>query len=136
MGARFEALNEGVLAAALKSTEYFFAISISQKVRCPFMANLWIRSGCDMKVGESAETYQVEAHFKALIMAILVALSRILEIFFHFMFHCRAVLYFYVTFGSIRIQAVNGIKQSKTLTHNLYKRGCKKEKSTRNALLY
>ena len=34
MGARFEALNEGVLAAASKSTGYFFAISISQKVRC------------------------------------------------------------------------------------------------------
>ena len=30
-----EALDEGVLAAALKSTGYFFAISISQKVRCP-----------------------------------------------------------------------------------------------------
>ena len=34
MGARFEALDEGILAAALKSTGYFFAISISQKVRC------------------------------------------------------------------------------------------------------
>ena len=34
MGARFEALDEGVLAAASKSTGYFFAISISQKVRC------------------------------------------------------------------------------------------------------
>ena len=33
MGARFEALDEGVLAAASKSTGYFFAISISQKVR-------------------------------------------------------------------------------------------------------
>ena len=32
--ARFEALNEGVLAAASKLTGYFFAISISQKVRC------------------------------------------------------------------------------------------------------
>ena len=38
----------------------------------PFMASLWIRSGYDMKVGKSAETYQVGAHFKALIMAILV----------------------------------------------------------------
>ena len=34
MGARFKALDEGVLAAALKSTGYFVAISISQKVRC------------------------------------------------------------------------------------------------------
>ena len=34
MGARFEALDEGVLAAASKLTWYFFAISISQKVRC------------------------------------------------------------------------------------------------------
>ena len=34
MGARFEALDEGVLAAASKSIGYFFAISISQKVRC------------------------------------------------------------------------------------------------------
>ena len=33
MGARFEALDEGVLAAASKSTGYFFAISISLKVR-------------------------------------------------------------------------------------------------------
>ena len=34
MGARFEALDEGVLAAASKSTGYFLAISISQKVWC------------------------------------------------------------------------------------------------------
>ena len=34
MGARFEALDEGVLAAASKSTGNFFAISISHKVRC------------------------------------------------------------------------------------------------------
>ena len=33
VGARFEALDEGVLVAASKSTGYFFAISISQKVR-------------------------------------------------------------------------------------------------------
>ena len=33
-GARFAALDEGVIAAASKSTGYFFAISISQKVRC------------------------------------------------------------------------------------------------------
>jgi len=48
------------------------------------MASLWIRSGYDMKVGKSAETYQVGAHFKALIKAILVAPSRTLEKFFSF----------------------------------------------------
>ena len=37
-----------------------------------------------MKVGKSAETYQVGAHFKALIKAILVAPSRTLERFFSF----------------------------------------------------
>ena len=52
--------------------------------KIPFMASLWIRSGCDMKVEPSVETYQVEAHFKALIKAILVAPSRILENFFLF----------------------------------------------------
>ena len=51
----------------------------------PFMASLWIRSGCDMKVEVSAETYQVGAHFEALTKAVLVAPSRILENFFHFM---------------------------------------------------
>ena len=35
-----------------------------------------------MKVGKSAETYQVGAHFKALLKAILVAPSRTLEKFF------------------------------------------------------
>ena len=50
----------------------------------PLMASLWIMSGYDMKVGKSAETYQVGAHFKALIKAILVAPSRILENFFLF----------------------------------------------------
>ena len=50
----------------------------------PFMASLWIRSGYDMKVEASAETYQVGAHFKALLKAILVAPSRILENFFSF----------------------------------------------------
>jgi len=50
----------------------------------PFMASLWIRSGYDMKIGKSAETYQVGAHFKALIKAILVAPSRNLEKFFSF----------------------------------------------------
>ena len=44
-----------------------------------------------MKVEVSAETYQVGAHSKALIKAILVASSRVLEDFFHFMFPCRAV---------------------------------------------
>ena len=48
----------------------------------PFMASLLIRSGCDMKVDPSAEKYQVGVHFKALIEAILVAPSRILENFF------------------------------------------------------
>ena len=43
VGARFEALDEGVLAAASKSTGYFFAISISQKVRC-VMTNKKARS--------------------------------------------------------------------------------------------
>ena len=37
-----------------------------------------------MKVEPSVETYQVGAHFKALIKAILVAPSRILENFFSF----------------------------------------------------
>ena len=37
-----------------------------------------------MKVDPSVETYQVGAHFKALIKAILVAPSRILENFFSF----------------------------------------------------
>ena len=37
-----------------------------------------------MKVGKSAETYQVGVHFKALIKAILVAPSRTLEKFFSF----------------------------------------------------
>ena len=50
----------------------------------PFMASLWIRSGCDMKVDPSVETNQVGAHFKALIKAILVAPSRNLENFFSF----------------------------------------------------
>ena len=48
----------------------------------PFMASLWIRSGCDMKVEVSAETYQVGAHFEALIKAILVIPSRIPTNFF------------------------------------------------------
>ena len=48
----------------------------------PFMASLWIRSGCDMKVDPSVETYQVGAHFKALIKAILVAPLKSFERFF------------------------------------------------------
>ena len=48
----------------------------------PLMASLWIRSGYDMKVDPSVETYQVGAHFKALIKAILVGPSRMLENFF------------------------------------------------------
>ena len=48
----------------------------------PLMASLWIRSGYDMKVGKSAETYQVGAYFKALIKAILVARLKSFERFF------------------------------------------------------
>ena len=48
----------------------------------PFMASLWIRSGYDMKVEMSAETYQVGAHFKALIKAILVPPLKSFERFF------------------------------------------------------
>ena len=48
----------------------------------PFMASLWIGSGYDMKVEVSAETYQVGAHFKALIKAILVAPLKSFERFF------------------------------------------------------
>ena len=48
----------------------------------PFMASLWIRSGYDMKVEMSAETYQVGAHFKALIKAILVSPLKSSERFF------------------------------------------------------
>ena len=40
----------------------------------PFMASLWIRSGYDVKVEVSAQTYQVGARLKALNKAILVAL--------------------------------------------------------------
>ena len=47
------------------------------------MASLWFRSGYDMKVEVSAETYQVGAHFKALInKAILVATLKSFERFF------------------------------------------------------
>ena len=52
--------------------------------KIPFMASLWSRSGCDMKVELSAETCQVGAYFRALIKAILLAPSRILENFFPF----------------------------------------------------
>ena len=38
-GAHFEALDEGVLTAAFKSTGYFFPISISLKVRC--VVSVW-----------------------------------------------------------------------------------------------
>ena len=48
------------------------------------MASLWIRSGYDMKVEVSAETYQVGAHFKALNEAVLMALAKILENLFPF----------------------------------------------------
>ena len=45
----------------------------------PFMASLWIRSGYDMKVGTSAETYQEGAPFKALIKAIFVEYNDIMD---------------------------------------------------------
>ena len=48
----------------------------------PLMASLWIRSGYDMKVEVSTETYQVGAHFKALNKAVLVAALKTLEKFF------------------------------------------------------
>ena len=48
----------------------------------PFMASLWIRSGYDVKVGMSAQTYQVGAHFKALNKVVLVAQLKSLEKFF------------------------------------------------------
>ena len=48
----------------------------------PFMASLWIRSGYDVKVEVSAQTYQVGAHFKALNKAVLVALLKTFEKFF------------------------------------------------------
>ena len=50
--------------------------------KIPFMASLWIRSGYDVKVEVSAQTYQVGAHFKALNKAVLVALLKTLEKFF------------------------------------------------------
>ena len=43
------------------------------------MASLWIRSGYDIKVEVSAQTYHVEARFKALNQADLVALLKSLE---------------------------------------------------------
>jgi len=61
----------------------------------PFMASLWIRSGYDMKVGKSVETYQVEAHFKAL-KAILVAPSRTLDKFFSFHVSLPRFVYHYL----------------------------------------
>ena len=49
-----------------------------------FMASLWIRSGYDVKVEVSAQTYQVGAHFEALNKADLVAPLKSLEMFFVF----------------------------------------------------
>ena len=46
------------------------------------MASLWIRSGYDVKVEVSAQTYQVGAHFKAFNKAVLVAPLKTLENFF------------------------------------------------------
>ena len=48
----------------------------------PSMASPWIQSGSDMKVELSAETYQVGAHFKALMKVILVAPLKSFESFF------------------------------------------------------
>ena len=48
----------------------------------PFMASLWIRSGYDVKVEVSAQTYQVGAHFKAPNKAVLVAEVKTFEKFF------------------------------------------------------
>ena len=50
--------------------------------KIPFMASLWIRSGYEVKVEGSAQTYQEGAHFKALIKAILVAPLKSPEKFF------------------------------------------------------
>ena len=50
----------------------------------PFKASLWIRSGYDVKVEVSAQTYQVGAHFKALNEAVLVASMKTLENFLSF----------------------------------------------------
>ena len=46
------------------------------------MVSLWIRSGYDVKVEMSAETYQVGAHFECLMEAILVAPLKSFERFF------------------------------------------------------
>ena len=46
------------------------------------MASLWIRSGYDVKVEVSAQTYQVGAHINALIKAVLIASVKTLENFF------------------------------------------------------
>ena len=46
------------------------------------MASLWIRSGYDVKVEVSAQTYQVGAHFKALNKAVLVTPLKYFEKFF------------------------------------------------------
>ena len=43
VGARFEALDEGVLAAASKLTGYFFAISICLKVRWSITKSVDVR---------------------------------------------------------------------------------------------
>ena len=50
--------------------------------KIPFMASLWIRSGYDVKVEVSAQTYQVGAHFKALNKGILVTAMKTPEKFF------------------------------------------------------
>ena len=80
----------------------------------PFMANLWIRSGYDMKVEMSAQTYQVGAHFKAQNEPIIVAASKTFEEFFsHFDFPCRTV-------PSIDTPPINQIHLTPPLTKRDY----------------
>ena len=48
----------------------------------PFMGSLWIRSGYEVELELSTQTYQVGAHLKALIKAVLVSLLKTLQKFF------------------------------------------------------
>ena len=90
-GAHFEALNKGVLMTPMNTLEKFFFISSVSEAqwsemtsKIPFMASLWIRSGYDVTVEVSAQTYQVRAHIKALIKAVHAPSLKTLEIFFSF----------------------------------------------------
>ena len=82
------------------------------------MASLCIMSGYDMKVEMSAETYQVGAHFKALIQAILVDPLKSLERFFRISsspaglclgFVSSYSLLFYITLSAFRCQEARPI---------------------------